>query len=354
MQVKSALILGGAGFIGTHLARELTARESVRRIVSLDIEAPVRPVPRVIYHRHDVRQPLDKTVNSQFDVVFNLAAVHRTPGHADIEYYDTNVAGAINCTSYCERHDIDRLIFTSSISVYGPSEEPLDESAPLNPNSAYGRSKRLAEDIQRAWQERSTRRRLTIVRPAVVFGEGENGNYTQLAQLLRRGMFVYPGRTDTRKAGGYVKELVRTLLFTLARPEPYYLYNFADRECPTIEQICRAFAEHGGMRSPLGVLPLPLVQAAAASAEALSAFGFKSRLNSERVAKLLHSTYIVPQRLIADAYPFAYNLATAISDWVATDEAIRPATTRARPIQVPDLVLAPEPQGYALPRAQQR
>src|SRR5256885_10959409 len=73
-----------------------------------------------------IRRPPRSTLfpyTTLFRSVFNLAAVHRTPGHPDHEYYDTNVAGALNVTAWCESQEIDSLAFTSSISVYGPTED---------------------------------------------------------------------------------------------------------------------------------------------------------------------------------------------------------------------------------------
>lgn len=350
MQSRTALILGGAGFIGTHLARELSGSGQYRRIMSMDIEAPRHPVPRVIYNRHDVREPIPHTFDGQFDVVYNLAAVHRTPGHPDYEYYDTNVAGATNCVAFCERNGIDTVFFTSSISVYGPSESALDEMSPLRPVSAYGRSKKLAEEIHEAWWERESGRRLRIVRPAVVFGQGENGNFSLLARMLKRGLFIYPGRKDTRKAGGYVKELVRTMMFALAQPEPFYRYNFADQVVPTSEDICKAFVDLGGFKPPLGVAPRAMLDLAALGCEALNALGVRNKVNRQRVAKLINSTHIVPRRLIEDSYPFAYTLKSAFSDWMAEDDAIRPADARAQSILVPSFELAePKPFESASP-----
>ncbi len=79
------------------------------------------------------------------------------------------------------RHGASSLFFTSSISVYGPTEEPRTESSPLAPVSAYGESKLEAEGIHRRWVEAAAGRRLVVVRPAAVFGPGENGNFTRLA-----------------------------------------------------------------------------------------------------------------------------------------------------------------------------
>ncbi len=273
MKARSILITGGAGFFGTHLARAMVRSPGQIRVVSLDIKAPSSPVPGVHYFRHDVRRPFTETLSEHFDVVFNLAAVHRTPGHADHEYYETNLTGAVQTVDYCDKFGVRDLVFTSSIAVYGSSEEPKVETSPLQPTSAYGKSKLKAEDIHRAWVARASGRRLRIVRPAVTFGKGENGNFTRLVKLMRKGLFIYVGRTDTRKASGYVKELVSAIAFSLNRPEAEYMFNFATSKCPTIKEICDSLFSVGHVRRPLGVVPIPLIYGAARGFELLNAWG---------------------------------------------------------------------------------
>ena len=95
--------------------------------------------------------------------VFNLAAIHVTPGHPDGDYYYTNVLGAVNVCRFANDARCTNIVFTSSISIYGPSETTLDEDAQPAPVSAYGRSKLLAEKIHLLWQSEASNRRLTIV-----------------------------------------------------------------------------------------------------------------------------------------------------------------------------------------------
>ena len=89
------------------------------------------------------------------------------------------------------------------------------------------------------WQARNqAERQLTIVRPGVVFGKGENGNFTRLYWGIRGGKFIYPGRKDTVKACIYVKELVRFMLYRLEHHEQgVELYNCTFEPAYTIEQI---------------------------------------------------------------------------------------------------------------------
>ena len=154
-----ALIFGGAGFIGTHLAKSLVARGGYKDIVCVD-------------HNCDVRRPIPRNIADGVTEIYNLAAVHTTPGHLPHEYYDTNVHGAINITDFAAAIGASYILFTSSISVYGPTETVKHEESALEPVSDYGRSKIMAEAIHQSWQKAHGDRRLVIVRPAVIYGPG--------------------------------------------------------------------------------------------------------------------------------------------------------------------------------------
>lgn len=313
-----ALVLGGAGFIGTHLLADLAAR-GVAPLVSLDLADPRRPVAGVDYRRGDVRTAFDDLVPDGIGLIYNLAAVHRTPGHPDHEYYDTNVAGALNACGFAVRRGVDRILFTSSISVYSPREEPCSETTPLEPASAYGRSKALAEAIHTSWAEAApNRRRLAVLRPGVVFGSGENGNFDRLLRQLRRGAFVYPGRRDTVKGCGHVGELVRAIAFAAARDETVYRANFAYPSAYTIEAIARTLADEAGTRAPRFTIPAQAVLAAAWVFECLAAFGWRSGIDRDRVRKLLTSTDVRPERLVADGYVFQTDLRSGIRAWLGS------------------------------------
>ena len=150
------IIFGGSGFIGTHLIH-LLKNECVRdndKIYDLDIVMPGEEgvVPGVVeknegveYLRLDVRKPFDfDFIPTNDDVIFNLAAVHRTPGHPDEAYFETNIRGAENVCAFAEKYNIRKILFTSSIAPYGAGEEKKDENSLPMPNTPYGISKLVA------------------------------------------------------------------------------------------------------------------------------------------------------------------------------------------------------------------
>ena len=79
-----------------------------------------------------------------------------------------------------------------------------EKDLPL-PNSPYGISKIIAEEIHKRWQaEQPDDRRLIILRPGIVFGAGEGGNFTRLFNAISSRRFFYPGRKDTKKSAIYM------------------------------------------------------------------------------------------------------------------------------------------------------
>lgn len=312
------MVLGASGFVGTRLVGRLV--EQGVGVVAVDIVPPRVVREGVEYVTADVREPLGPELGIGADTIYNLAAVHRTPGHPPHEYYDTNVMGAANTTALAEACQIPLIVFTSSISVYGPSELVVTEQSPLNPTSDYGRSKRMAEIVHRKWVEAEKGRKLVTVRPGVIFGPGERGNYTNLAKALRRRLFAYPGRKDTVKSGGHVDELLRCIEFAIAKCKREVLFNFAFPDESTTEEIVGAFGRVAGYPSTHPTIPVAPMLAAASLFEAADAVGIRNPVHRERVMKLFKSTRVAPAWLLASGYEFEHNLESALAGWAEETE----------------------------------
>lgn len=315
---STAVIFGGSGFIGRHLSAALVRRGMA--VVSADVTLPDPAIPGVHSVICDVRHPISHDLvpadfGGRAEIVYNLAAIHRTPGHRDRDYYDANIWGALRVTAYCRATAVRRLFFTSSISVYGADEMAKVETDALGPKTPYGNSKSQAEIIHQAWQVEDAAHRLVIARPAVVFGAGESGNFTRLAQALRRRMFMFPGRRDTVKACGYVGELIRTFEFARGLDQPIFLYNFCYPQAYTIEDICEAFHRVGGLPRPWGTIPYGLLSAAALPFQWLARLGLRTGIHRARIEKLVRSTNIRPRALLDAGYEFATDLDSGLAQW---------------------------------------
>ena len=320
------ILFGGSGFIGTHLIHLLNKEvlQAGDKIYDCDIIMPgeegvvpgiVEKIEKVEYIRLDVRKAIQLNFTpTQNDIIFNLAAVHRTPGHKE-EYFETNIRGAENVTAFAEKYGIKKILFTSSIAPYGADEALKEEITLPIPNTPYGISKLVAEKIHEKWQEKDPQRELIILRPGVVYGKGEHGNFTRLYWGIRKRYFFYTGRKDTIKASIYVKELVEFIKYcVIDHPEPgNRIFNCTFEPAYRIDQICEAMMRATGMKRHIFLIPSWMLMAAARILGPLG--GKKVGIHPARVKKLMVSTNISGKKMAGTGYKFHYNLEESIQDW---------------------------------------
>ncbi len=150
------------------------------------------------------------------DVIISLAAEHRDDVTPKSLYYDVNVTGAENVCKVAEEKRINKIIFTSSVAVYGFALIGTDETGALNPFNEYGRTKMLAEEVYKKWQEKEhDKRTLVIIRPTVVFGEGNRGNVYNLLKQIASGRFVMVGNGKNVKSLAYVENVAAFIEYSL-------------------------------------------------------------------------------------------------------------------------------------------
>ena len=161
------LVTGGAGYIGSHTLVELLGQaHAVCVLDNYDNSSPevlnrVRQLSNgeLTDYEGDVRDGgmLDQ-VMAEFgpDVVIHFAGLKAVGDSMTnpLGYYDVNVRGTLQLLSAMDRHNVRRIIFSSSATVYGePEYLPYDEAHPTNPTSVYGRTKLVAEQIITDWSQ---------------------------------------------------------------------------------------------------------------------------------------------------------------------------------------------------------
>lgn len=324
--MKNCIIFGGTGFIGSHFANYLLSNNLVDCVYLYDLK-PIRPFfkssdSRIRYIYGDVRQQIiNDGLSNDIFLVLNFAAIHREPGHEDIEYFQTNILGAENVCKFAEQVGCQNIIFTSSISPYGISESIKDESTLPIPVTAYGASKLVAEKIHQTWQSKDmTNRRLVIVRPGVVFGPGEGGNVSRLIRAVIHRYFFFMGNESTRKAGVYVKELCNAMWWVLQdqkrNGEVVSLFNMSMNPGPSIGEYVKAVCKTQGIKRFIPTVPFSALMGIAYVIDALARpLGIKHPFSPVRIRKLVRSNNIIPTYLIEHGYQFQYSLDSAFSDW---------------------------------------
>lgn len=162
----SVLVIGGAGFIGSHVITELL-RTKVGKVVIYDNltrgkleniqESFDDPRCEMFPDGGDIRDVdvLDAAV-SQADGVIHLAAMWLL--HSK-EYprtaFDVNIQGTFNVLEACVKNNVQRLVYSSSASVYGDAVQvPMTEEHPFNNHNFYGATKIAGEAMARAFHDR--------------------------------------------------------------------------------------------------------------------------------------------------------------------------------------------------------
>jgi nucleoside-diphosphate-sugar epimerase len=329
---RTCVIFGGTGFIGSHFAAHLLEQQLGETIYLADVNPlapercqqilqPAADQGRVQFIPCDVRQPISHPdLPPHVDLIANLAAVHREPGHEPHEYFATNLPGAENVCAWAEKVDCPWIVFTSSIAPYGPSEEEKDENSLPVPISPYGASKLTAEKIHFGWQRSDKGRLLTIVRPGVVFGAGEGGNVSRMIKAVLGRYFFYMGNRKTRKAGGYIKELCHALTWVMnwqeANGKATALFNFSMDPAPTVEEYVETICKVAGRQRLVPSIPYLLLLSSSYPIEAMSrVLGIHQPINPVRIRKLIRSNNIMPKFLQEHRYQYRYTLEQALAEW---------------------------------------
>ncbi|WP_340242945.1 NAD-dependent epimerase/dehydratase family protein [Roseobacter sp. HKCCA2468] len=229
---KKITVIGGSGFVGTNLCRQLSLKQQDFEIIDIKMSNQFPDKCKIA----DVRDmgTLRKTITG--DVVVNLAAVHRDDVRDKSEYQRTNVDGAENVALVCEEKGIKKIVFTSTVAVYGFAEPGTDESGAINPFNEYGRTKFEAEEKLRAWQMKG-KNSLIIVRPTVIFGEGNRGNVFNLLNQIASGKFLMVGKGENKKSMAYIGNIVAFLETCVATEQKYGVYNYVDTPDLTMNEL---------------------------------------------------------------------------------------------------------------------
>jgi len=169
-----------------------------------------------------------------------LAAEHRDDISPISRYYKTNVVGVENILRVMREKNINHIIFTSTVAVYGIDVDNPKESSNCNPFNHYGKSKLEAENILKKWyKEDPANRILDIIRPTVVFGEGNLGNVYNLINQIATKRFAMIGNGKNKKSMAYVGNLVVFIKHLLNNTKPgLEIYNYTDSpDLSTIELV---------------------------------------------------------------------------------------------------------------------
>jgi len=236
------VVTGANGFVGFHTVSELL--DAGYNVVALDIsdsklQAAFKGNKRCTIAIVDI---LDKELArfvKQGDKVLHLAAIPRF----DMASQDPqkavriNVEGTLNVIQTCIEKKAERLVYSSTGSVYSRSAAvPIREDAPREPDSIYGLTKKHAEDWIFYFGDRLP---YVILRYGYVFGKGKDwGAIGAFLKLLRDGKspVVYGGKQTNDFI--YIKDVVQANILALETEHTRQSYNVGTGRATSIKDVC--------------------------------------------------------------------------------------------------------------------
>jgi UDP-glucose 4-epimerase len=247
---RRALVTGGAGFIGQHLARALLARGiEVTVLDDLSMGRRENVPPQARFVQGDVRDPEQVTVAlAGVDCVFHEAAIVsiRASVEGFVRDAEVNLIGTLNVLQCMADSGVKKAVFASSMAVYAdsPTPAPLGEDAPLAPISPYGIAKLAAEQY---WLQMGKHFNLdtTALRYFNTYGPGQTptpyvGVITIfISRLLRGETPVIFGDGEQRRDFVHVDDIVSANLAVLDAETAGRTFNVGTGHATSVNDIAR-------------------------------------------------------------------------------------------------------------------
>jgi len=239
------LITGGSGFIGTRLIDNLLKEKHTVKIYDKTIS---QKYPDLMIQA-DVRdQKALIEASKNIDVIYNLAAEHADDVTPLSLYADVNISGAKNVVIAAEKNDIKKIIFTSSVAIYGLNRGTPNETMTAQPFNEYGRTKYEAEKVLLQWIEKDENKTLVMLRPSVIFGERNRGNVYNLIKQIASGKFLMVGSGENHKSMAYVGNIASFLALQTTTDKGVSIYNFADKPDLSSNEIVHIVKDELGIK----------------------------------------------------------------------------------------------------------
>ncbi len=302
-------LIGGSGFVGTRLLGLLGEQPEKYTLRNIDKrQSHFFPHVTQLADVRDAEALREKIAGS--DVVVLLAAEHRDDVSPVSLYYDVNVGGMKNVLEAMLATGVRRLVFTSSVAVYGLNKENPDETHPADPFNHYGKSKWQAEEVLQQWHAEHPDFNIGILRPTVIFGERNRGNVFNLLRQISSGRFLMIGGGRNRKSMAYVGNIVSFIRFLIdEKTEGYNVYNYVDKPDFTMNELVFHVSEVLGKHIPTTHVPYWLGMLGGKCFDLLAAITRKKlTISAVRVKKFCATTQFDARKAHASGFSAPYTL----------------------------------------------
>ena len=244
MIMNQLLFTGASGFLGYNILPILHKEYETVHTMGLGQEDDIK-----INLAKDV-----PPINTHYDIVLHACGkAHVVPRTLEEEkaFYDVNYEGTRNLCAALEKVGVPKaLVFISTVAVYGcESGELITEDHPLNGDTPYARSKRLAEEFLTKWCA-DNNVVLTILRPSLLAGKIAPGNLGAMVNGIKKGFYLNIAGGKVRKSVLMAEDIARLLPLVA---ENGGTYNVCDTRQPSFGELSISVARQLGKRKPISI-----------------------------------------------------------------------------------------------------
>lgn len=270
------LITGANGFIGNYLRKEFADCN----INSLGLQDNNE-------YKADLRYEVPMIENDFKIVIHNAGTADETNAMA------SNYQGTINLLKGLDNRHPQYFVYISSVHIYGLGEgENISETTSLNPSTEYGRSKMLAEKELQHWcDEKGVV--LTILRPAMVFGNGIHGKAKEMFEAIIQGRYFHVSENKARRSVVMADDVAKAIRLLYDKGG---IYNITDGYDPTVIELADSMAANASTNKRIMSCPLKWLKIAAKIGDTIPPLG--KFLNSEKLTMLTSTRTFSNQKLI--------------------------------------------------------
>lgn len=303
------LITGSNGFVGSKLMFLLEERGHYVLGIDRAIDTPNPKHTSTIIG--DLNDPETlKKVEGDFELIVHCAAAKTDFGVSKAEYYKDNLEATERLMEYAISQGIRKVIYFSTVSVYGHQDDSMDETATFESNTVYGDSKLAGERALEKWLELDEENKAIVLRPSVIYGPNNYANMYNLLDTMYRRSFLMIGKGDHVKSMVALTNIADMTLFVINRGfnEKLEAFNCIDKPYLTVTELMKYISEEEGFKIPKIKIPMWLAYLLATPFELLSKITSKDlKVNWNRLKKFSTSTDYRADKIRDAGYVQAYS-----------------------------------------------